>query len=342
QARQRHPQGAAAGSRHHAHGSRRRRQHRPVHALRRVRRVRHGAGNERGSPQAYCRHRRRHALRRGARPSRAAPRSGRGPGFCRTDQAGPVPGRRTGHHAAPLLRRPYRQASGGRARAGRTQGASPHHGHDCIFHAGSPRHSGGAGRGEPEGRPENGGPGTGRQGGRRKMKPVIVVSLCIAIGGCAEYGMDFDVVSAVAPRTAEVKSLDEASTSRLYLSVVNGLLEQGRYRAALAYLDQYAVQEKKTSYFMELYGEALLGTERYDDAAEAFASLEGTEREPQGFSGLGRVNAAKGDWPSAVTHFKQAVAARPSSAEFLNNLGYAQLCAGGGAIADAEFNLRQA
>lgn len=174
------------------------------------------------------------------------------------------------------------------------------------------------------------------------MKPVIVVSLCMAIGGCAEYGMDFDVVSAVAPRTAEVKSLDEASTSRLYLSVVNGLLEQGRYRAALAYLDQYAVQEKKTSYFMELYGEALLGTERYDDAAEAFASLEGTEREPQGFSGLGRVSAAKGDWSSAVTHFKQAVAARPSSAEFLNNLGYAQLCAGGGAIADAEFNLRQA
>ena len=24
------------------------------------------------------------------------------------------------------------------------------------------------------------------------MKPVIVVSLCMAIGGCAEYGMDFD------------------------------------------------------------------------------------------------------------------------------------------------------
>jgi len=174
------------------------------------------------------------------------------------------------------------------------------------------------------------------------MKHIFAVCLCVAIGGCADYGLDFDPVSAVSPRASEVKSLDDASASKLYLSVVNGLLEQGRYRAALAYLDQYAVQEKKTPYFTELYGEALLGTERYDDAAEAFAELENTDREPQGFSGLGRVSAAKGDWSAAVVHFKQAVAARPSSSEFLNNLGYAQLCAGGGAIADAEFNLRQA
>lgn len=174
------------------------------------------------------------------------------------------------------------------------------------------------------------------------MKHVLALSLCLAIGGCAEHGFDFDPVSAVVPRANEVKSLDDTSASKLYLSVVNGLLEQGRYRAALAYLDQYAVQEKKTPYFMELYGEALLGTERYDDAAEAFARLENTDREPQGFSGLGRVSAAKGDWLAAVAYFKQAVAARPSSSEFLNNLGYAQLCVGGSAIADAEFNLRQA
>ena len=174
------------------------------------------------------------------------------------------------------------------------------------------------------------------------MKHVIVVSLCLAIGGCADSGFDFDPVSTVMPRANEVKSLDDASTSQLYLSVVNGLLEQGRHRAALAYLDQYAVQEKKTPYFMELYGEALLGTEQYDEAAKAFAELENTGLEPEGFSGLGRVSAAKGDWPEAVVHFKQAVATRPASSEFLNNLGYAQLCAGGGAITDAEFNLRQA
>ncbi|MBO6635651.1 tetratricopeptide repeat protein [Parvibaculum sp.] len=173
------------------------------------------------------------------------------------------------------------------------------------------------------------------------MKTIITISLCLAIAGCADSGFDFDPVSTVIPRSSEVKSLDDASTSKLYLSVVNGLLEQGRYHAALAYLDQYAVQEKKTPYFTELYGEALLGTEQYNKAAEAFAELEDTERESEGFSGLGRVSASSGDWAGAVVYFKRAVASRPSSAEYLNNLGYAQLCAGG-AVREAEFNLRQA
>ncbi len=90
------------------------------------------------------------------------------------------------------------------------------------------------------------------------MKPVIAISLCLAIAGCADSGFDFDPVSTVIPSSSEVKSLDDASTSKLYLSVVNGLLEQGRYHAALAYLDQYAVQEKKTPYFTELYGLAII------------------------------------------------------------------------------------
>lgn len=172
------------------------------------------------------------------------------------------------------------------------------------------------------------------------MKKALALSFCVALGGCADYG--FDPMAAVSPRANEVQPLDSASTTQLYLSVVNGLLRQERYRAALAYLDQYAVKEKKTPYFRELYGEALLGTGQYDAAASSFAALEGTNLAPEGFNGLGRVAAAQGDWPAAAGYFQQAVDARPSSAEFLNNLGYAQLCAGGDMLAAAEFNLRQA
>lgn len=172
------------------------------------------------------------------------------------------------------------------------------------------------------------------------MRRTLVFSLCLALGGCAEY--DFDPITAVSPRASEVQTLDNASTTRLYLSVVNGLLGQGRYRAALAYLDQYAVKEKKTPYFQQLYGEALLGTEQYDAAASSFASLKGTDLAPEGSNGLGRVSAAQGDWPAAADHFQQAVALRPSSAEFLNNLGYAQLCMGEETLKAAEFSLRQA
>ncbi|ABS61698.1 Tetratricopeptide TPR_2 repeat protein [Parvibaculum lavamentivorans DS-1] len=172
------------------------------------------------------------------------------------------------------------------------------------------------------------------------MKRISALSLCLALGACAEYG--FDPMTAVSPKASEVQSLDSTSTSQLYLSVVNGLLSQGRYRAALAYLDQYAVKEKKTPYFQQLYGEALLGTEQYEQAGAAFATLRTTPLAPDGFNGLGRVKAAQGDWPGAAEEFARAVAARPSSAEFLNNLGYAQLSIGGSELQAAEFNLRQA
>lgn len=172
------------------------------------------------------------------------------------------------------------------------------------------------------------------------MKPLVAVSLFLALTACAEYG--FDPVSSVSPHAGDVQSLDDASTSKLYLDIVNGLIEQGRHRAALAYLDEYAVNEKKTPQFLQLRGEALLGTSQYDEAAAAFAALERTGLAPDGFNGLGRVAAARDDWPAAVDYFQQAVALRPSSAEFLNNLGYAQLSAGGSAIERAEFNLRQA
>jgi Flp pilus assembly protein TadD len=172
------------------------------------------------------------------------------------------------------------------------------------------------------------------------MKKIIAMVACLSVSACADHG--FDPIAAVSPAANSVKPLDEASTSRLYLSVVNGLIEQGRYRAALAYLDQYAVQEKKTPYFLQLHGEALLGTEQYDAAAAAFSGLERTDLKPEGLNGIGRVKAAQGDWIGAVEHFQQAVTARPSSAEFLNNLGYAQLSVGGDGISAAEFNLRQA
>lgn len=172
------------------------------------------------------------------------------------------------------------------------------------------------------------------------IKRLIPIAICFSLAGCADYG--FDPVASISSTPNTVKPLDDASTSRLYLSVVNGLIEQGRYRAALAYLDQYAVQERKTPYFQQLHGEALLGTEKYEEAIVAFSELEGTDLEPDGFNGIGRVKAAQGDWAGAAEYFQKAVDARPSSAEFLNNLGYAQLCVGGEAVPAAEFNLRQA
>lgn len=173
-------------------------------------------------------------------------------------------------------------------------------------------------------------------------KHVVAASFLLLglLGGCG--GRTFDMLSALGPMNGRAEPLGDTTTTRLYLTIVEGLIDQGRYRAALGYLDQYAVAEKKTPRYTVLRGEALLGVERYDEAAAAFADLAGTDLAAAGHNGLGRVAAARERWPEAESHFTRAVTERPSNADYLNNLGFAELHLGDGMLSRAEFNLRQA
>jgi Flp pilus assembly protein TadD len=180
--------------------------------------------------------------------------------------------------------------------------------------------------------------------GHRVKQYCFVVAVCAASAVLA--GCDKQVLSSLGtltPAPSTVEAPPASSTSTLYLSIVEGLVDQKRYRAALGYLDQYAVSEKKTPRFYMLHGEALLGVGKFDDAAKAFAALEKTDLAAIGYNGLGRVDASREHWAAAEDHFAQAVATRPSSADYLNNLAFAQIQMGtADALAKAEFNLRQA
>jgi Flp pilus assembly protein TadD len=173
---------------------------------------------------------------------------------------------------------------------------------------------------------------------------LLIAALCVSapiLAGCDKQNLS--TLGMLGPTSAKVEAPPESSTATLYLTIVRGLIDQGRYRAALGYLDQYAVSEKKTPQFNSLHGEALLGVAKYDEAAAAFASLQGTDFEAVGFNGLGRVDASREKWSEAERHFAQAVAARPSNADYLNNLGFAEIQLGDAAsLEKAEFNLRQA
>ncbi|HMM15443.1 MAG TPA: tetratricopeptide repeat protein [Parvibaculum sp.] len=176
---------------------------------------------------------------------------------------------------------------------------------------------------------------------KRQIRILVAASLSLLLlGACDKHTLG--AMDALDSSGNAAAPLGDASSATLYLTIVEGLIDQGRYRAALGYLDQYAVAETKTPRYLRLRGEALLGVGRYDEAAVAFSDLTGTELAAAGFNGLGRVAAAKSLWPDAEKNFTQAVAARPSSADYLNNLGFAELHLGGDALPRAEFNLRQA
>jgi len=120
--------------------------------------------------------------------------------------------------------------------------------------------------------------------------------------------------------------LSTGKQDTLYLGIVDGLSKQGRYSAALAFLDGYSGSGAETSsrYWL-LRGNALLGLHRNKEAAGAFAELRTTPLAAHGWNGLGRIAADDKDWPSADADFREAVHGEPTNADFLNNLAFANL-----------------
>lgn len=127
----------------------------------------------------------------------------------------------------------------------------------------------------------------------------------------------------IAPAPAATNVMTAQNEASLYLNVVDGLLKQDRYGAALAFLDGYAGKQKNTPprYWL-MRGNALLGLGRYDESADAYARLTSGPLAADGWNGQGRVAANRKQWRSACENFRQAVQASPANAEFINNLAY--------------------
>jgi Flp pilus assembly protein TadD len=180
------------------------------------------------------------------------------------------------------------------------------------------------------------------------MKPIanaLLLALAGVLGGCATSS---PVKVAVASQVPELSASAPASQalapqneSSLYLNVINGLVEQQHYGAALAFLDDYALKQRdpEARYWM-LRGDALLGSGRGEEAVPIYAKLETTPLAAEGWNGRGRVAASLQQWKEAQALFAKAVQIRPANAQFLNNLAFAKIHLRQGA--EAAFDLRQA
>lgn len=125
---------------------------------------------------------------------------------------------------------------------------------------------------------------------------------------------------------AQDHPLETSGETQLYLNAVEGLIQQGRHAAALAFLDSYAQSGHPcTPQYFHLHGDALLALGRGQEAAADYAKLEGTPLSAYGWNGRGRIAAAAKDWATAKADFSNAVLQGPANADFLNNLAFAQL-----------------
>jgi tetratricopeptide (TPR) repeat protein len=130
---------------------------------------------------------------------------------------------------------------------------------------------------------------------------------------------------ALQPQPAQNAALAVPAQSELYLGVVDGLIKQQRYQAAIAFLAKYQKSSPATPRFRILAGQALAGAGRLDEAIASYRGALQSASAAEGYNGIGKAEGARASWGEAAENFRRASELDPANADYLNNLGYAQL-----------------
>lgn len=128
------------------------------------------------------------------------------------------------------------------------------------------------------------------------------------------------------PDAAARPMFSDQTQDNLYLGVIEGLVRQGRYEAAIAFLDQYKNASPRAAV---LRGDALVGAGYAVEAVAAYRKAVDSDYAAAAYNGMGRAESAQRAWSSAIEDFRRASAIEPANAEYLNNIGYARLQLGG-------------
>src|ERR1700754_950636 len=104
--------------------------------------------------------------------------------------------------------------------------------------------------------------------------PRLTAALCamLVLAACASDRQGpVQAGAGVAAPPATAGTFTAQNEAQLYLNVVNGLVKQQRYGAALAFLDDYAATRKAiVPRYWLLRGDASLGLGRRNEAASAY------------------------------------------------------------------------
>lgn len=152
------------------------------------------------------------------------------------------------------------------------------------------------------------------------MKTAAAVLAAALLAACADPAY----AAPAAPSPADTV-LDGPAQKSLYLGIINGLVQQKRYAAAIAFLDEYATKQVPDARYEMLRGDAMLGAGRHDEAVTAYTAALGYGAQAPAYNGIGRAMSQQKCWAEATLNFRRASSLDPTNAEYLNNVGYAEL-----------------
>jgi Flp pilus assembly protein TadD len=120
----------------------------------------------------------------------------------------------------------------------------------------------------------------------------------------------------------------EHTDLKVYLQLVQQMMEKDLFYAALAHLDALGERGKTLPEVRLLRADALRYTGQKEGAREGYFSLLSTHVAGQAHRGLGLLAAEDNKWEESVTHLWQANWLRPTDPTVRNDLGYALLLRG--------------
>jgi tetratricopeptide (TPR) repeat protein len=153
-----------------------------------------------------------------------------------------------------------------------------------------------------------------------KYRSFCVLALLL-LPGCATPSSRTTRAEPPAPET----SMTPSAQSDLYLGIVDGLIRQRRYEAAIGFLAKFQKNQALSPRYHKLAGDALAGAGRTDEAIASYRQALQSDFAAQAYNGIGRTLSADGKWILAAENFHQAATLDPTNATYLNNFGYAQL-----------------
>ena len=124
-----------------------------------------------------------------------------------------------------------------------------------------------------------------------------------------------------------VRAATPKDNARLQTELINELMAQGQYYAALANIEDVERRNGASPSSSLLRAHCLRQTDSLAAAEATYRQLLSSPVAAQAHHGLGLI-LAKRDLPTAVQHLQQAVRLQPTNGTARNDLGYAQMLTG--------------
>lgn len=160
---------------------------------------------------------------------------------------------------------------------------------------------------------------------------LLCLMLPVLLGACSTTDSDARLARQNEETLYRRQAEDERpkiDNQKVYLDTIREMQERSLYFASLAHIDAYLKVYDNTPEVARLRADALRATGQPEAAQAQYRALLTSTQAAGAWHGLGLLAGQRGDYATAITDFRAAIACEPTNAVVLSDLGYALMQSG--------------